>query len=179
MVTILVGTDRKQSESRKIANSLQLIYNQLHQPAQILDLSEVNPSWLNHSQYNYQNLPEELGQLYQRYFVEASHLHFVVPEYNGSYPGCLKYLIDVLSAYPNYKTTFASLKATITGVASGRAGNLRGIDHLTAVLMYLQVQVSTYNLPISSIYKQYNQEKQLEAEIIDNLTQQIGKFLQI
>lgn len=179
MITILVGTDRKQSESRKIANFLQLVYNQLNQPSQILDLSEIEASWLNNTQYNHQNLPDELTQLYQRYFIEASHLHIVIPEYNGSYPGIIKYLIDVLSCYPNYKTTFASLKATITGVASGRAGNLRGIDHLLAVLMYLQVQVSTYNVPISSIYKKYNQQKQLEAETLDSLTLQAQKFLQI
>ena len=42
-------------------------------------------------------------------------------------------------------------KAALSGVASGRAGNLRGIDHLTGILHHVGTTVMPQSLPLSSI----------------------------
>ncbi len=73
---------------------------------------------------------------------------FVVPEYNGSFPGILKVFLD--SVHPREWT---NKKVCLVGVSSGRAGNLRGMDHLTGVLQYLKMHVYYNKLPISQIDK--------------------------
>ncbi len=82
---------------------------------------------------------------------------FVVPEYNGSFPGILKGFLD--SVHPREWT---NKKACLVGVSSGRAGNLRGMEHLTGVLQYLKMHVFYNKLPISQI---------------DKLLDETGKFI--
>jgi chromate reductase, NAD(P)H dehydrogenase (quinone) len=41
----------------------------------------------------------------------------------------------------------------LTGISSGRAGNLRGMDHLTGSLNFLNVTVHPNKLPISGVDK--------------------------
>jgi NAD(P)H-dependent FMN reductase len=75
----------------------------------------------------------------------------VTPEYNGSFPGVLKVVLD--SIHPkewNHKY------ACLVGVSDGRAGNLRGMDHLAGVLQYLKMHVYHNKLPISLITKLFN-----------------------
>jgi chromate reductase, NAD(P)H dehydrogenase (quinone) len=79
---------------------------------------------------------------------------FIVPEYNGSIPGVLKVMFDISS----YKDTWYGKKAMLTGIATGRAGNLSGMEHLTSILHYLNVVVHPNKLPISSVDKMLNAE---------------------
>ena len=50
------------------------------------------------------------------------------------------------------------------GVAAGRAGNLRGMDHLTGVMNYLGSIVMPDKLPISSINSLIDSDMQLIDE---------------
>src|SRR5690606_4596895 len=59
-------------------------------------------------------------------FETADNFIIVMPEYNGSFPGVLKLVID--SCNPEI---FKHKSFALVGVSSGRAGNLRGMDHLT------------------------------------------------
>ena len=42
-------------------------------------------------------------------------------------------------------------KACLVGVSTGRAGNLRGMEHLTNILNYLKINVYHNKLPISRV----------------------------
>jgi NAD(P)H-dependent FMN reductase len=57
-------------------------------------------------------------------------------------------------------------KALLVGVSSGRAGNLRGLIHLTGMLNYLNITVHPNQLPISRVETLFNAEN----SIIDNDT---------
>ena len=70
-----------------------------------------------------------------------------MPEYNGSYPGILKLMID----NTDVKKAWAHKKVLLTGVSSGRAGNLRGMEHLTGVLLHMKMLVHPNRLPISLV----------------------------
>ena len=82
-----------------------------------------------------------MEQVISKYVRDAQKFIFIIPEYNGSYPGIWKTFIDIVP--PRY---FKDKKAGIIGVSSGHAGNLRGQEHLTGVLHYLKVHVH-YNKP--------------------------------
>jgi chromate reductase, NAD(P)H dehydrogenase (quinone) len=77
---------------------------------------------------------------------------YIVPEYNGGFPGVLKLFLDACSVR-EYKKTFKGKKAALVGIATGRAGNLRGLEHLTGILNHVGTVVLPNRLPISSIEK--------------------------
>ncbi len=93
----------------------------------------------------------------------------MIPEYNGSYPGILKFFLDACSIREYNASFHGGKKAGLLGVASGRAGNLRGLDQLTGVLNYLKISVMPIHQPISSIEKLMNEG----GEITDKNTQQV------
>lgn len=99
---------------------------------------------------------------------------FIIPEYNGSYPGVLKALIDNsdIKAVWNFK------KALLTGVATGRAGNLRGMDHLSDTLHYMKMNVYYDKLPISVINKVMDEQGHLNDETLLAVNRQLDGFIE-
>jgi NAD(P)H-dependent FMN reductase len=63
------------------------------------------------------------------------------------------------------------------GVSSGRAGNLRGMDHLTGVLNYLKVTVLPNKLPISRIYKLVKDNKIEDEATKKTIEQQLNELI--
>lgn len=107
------------------------------------------------------------------HFVDKSRKFlFVLPEYNGSYPGILKTFLDAVHPkHWNFK------KAGLIGVSDGRAGNLRGIEQLTLVLNYLKMTVFYNKLPISSVTKLIDADRKLiDSPTIDTLDQYLKTF---
>lgn len=99
---------------------------------------------------------------------------FIAPEYNGSYPGLLKVFLD--SIHPKEWT---DKFACLVGVSNGRAGNLRGMEHLAGVLNYLKLHVYHNKLPISSIDKQWDGKGGFNSEEQFNVCLwQVEGFLQ-
>jgi len=75
------------------------------------------------------------------------------------------------------KPSFHNKKACLTGVSSGRAGNLRGMDHLTNVMSHIKVTTFTNKLPISSIGDLVNDARVLNSSVIELIEQQVEGFL--
>jgi NAD(P)H-dependent FMN reductase len=73
----------------------------------------------------------------------------ISPEYNGSYPGILKLMIDNTEV----PKVWWHKKVLLTGVSTGRAGNLRGMDHLTGALLHMKMIVHPNRLPVSIVNK--------------------------
>lgn len=98
---------------------------------------------------------------------------FVIPEYNGSYPGIAKLFLDTINP-----AIWEGKKAALVGVATGRAGNLRGMDHLTAVLNYLKMEVYSQKIPLSSVHQHLNESGTIAlTEYSELLKKQIEGFL--
>src|SRR6202000_2029642 len=57
----------------------------------------------------------------QQRVLDAAGLHVVTPEYNGSFPGVLKYFIDMLQ----FPESFDRKPVAFTGEAAGTWGALR------------------------------------------------------
>lgn len=102
---------------------------------------------------------EKYAQLIKEYVSSANKFIFIVPEYNGSFPGILKTFLD--SMHPR---EWNDKDACLVGVSDGRAGNLRGLDHLAGVLNYLKMHVYHNKLPISVIGKVMGQDGNFSSE---------------
>ena len=87
-----------------------------------------------------------VSQILDTYIAPIQKFVVVMPEYNGSFPGILKLFIDAI-----HPDLLRRKKVALLGVSSGRAGNLRGMEHLTGVFNYLGVFVHPNRLPVSSV----------------------------
>ena len=164
MITIISATGRQDSMTLRVAKKYQEIFraNGVEAPLVSLEEKEV---W---------HRGKHLLELEEQYFIPSAKFAFIMPEYNGSYPGVLKTMID----HSNIKACWWGKKAMLTGVADGRAGNLRGLDHFTNVLNYLRVNVLYNKIPLSRI----NTEIDLEGNLLQPGTQaaieqQIEEFI--
>ena len=164
MITIISGTNRKKSNTLKIAKEYQRILQEKGQVANVFSLENVD-TW--HSNAAFKKIEGEI-------LIPSTHFIIISPEYNGSFPGVLKLLFDNSSSHE----IWFHKKALLTGVATGRAGNLRGMDHLADVLNYLKITVHPNRLPISMV----NSVISVEGKIIDGNTnkavhQQLDEFI--
>ena len=65
----------------------------------------------------------------------------------------------------------------LVGVADGRAGNLRGMEHLTGILQYLKLHVYHNKLPISVINKVFDESGNMLPDQLKVCTLQVEGFL--
>ena len=144
MITIISATNRPNSNSLKIAkNYAQLVEKQGVNP-KLFSLESLPNDFIISDLYGKRS--ENFQQLLDEYIIPSKKFVFIVPEYNGSFPGILKTFIDAIHPDINRGKMVA-----LVGVASGRAGNVRGLDHLTGVLHYLGMHILPQKQPISSV----------------------------
>ncbi|MCS7153782.1 MAG: NAD(P)H-dependent oxidoreductase [Bacteroidia bacterium] len=83
---------------------------------------------------------------------------WVVPEYNGSFPGIVKVFIDALP-----RETLRGRRAGLIGVSDGRFGNLRGLEHLTGILHYCQMTVEPFRAHLMRISSFWDEARGMPA----------------
>ena len=88
----------------------------------MLDLAEMGPEFLLGT--SYKEPAAAVTALVDR-FLAADGVHFVVPEYNGSFPGAVKLFIDHLP----YPEGFDNRPCAFTGLAAGQFAALRAVEH--------------------------------------------------
>jgi NAD(P)H-dependent FMN reductase len=113
-------------------------------------------------------------EVIQDIITQTDKFLFIIPEYNGSYPGVLKVFVDACT----FPESFYEKKAALVGISSGKYGNIRGIDHFTGVCHYVHLNVMSLKLHIASINKEFDDNGQLiKAETLKFTNEQIDKFI--
>jgi chromate reductase len=180
MITIIASSNRKGSEAGRFAQLFfDITQEKTNEEVKLLMLEEIPHDWFHPDMYGKNGQTPSLTRIQDEFMVPADKFLFVVPEYNGGFPGALKLFIDGCSVR-KYKETFSGKKAALVGVASGRAGNLRGMEHLTGILNYLGTVVMPNKLPISSIGKLLDEEKNLSdletRKVMNDLVEELINF---
>lgn len=150
MITVISGTNKTDSLTRVVSS---IYYNRLriiYPTTRFLSLEDVTFDFITGTMYSEHSAA--INYLQETIFNPTKKFVFIVPEYNGSIPGVLKLLIDALDVKP----AFQGKKATLTGIATGRAGNLRGLDHMSSILQHMHVTVMPQMLPISRVKDELN-----------------------
>ena len=164
MYTVISGTNRTGSATIKIAEHYLRLLEEKGEKAFLVSLVNLEVS----------NRNKAIKDLEQTILIPSTKFIFVSPEYNGSIPGVLKSLID----HSDIEQVWWGKKALLTGVSTGRAGNLRGMEHLTGILHYLKVVVHPNKLPISVVNKLLNVEgKLVEEGTLRAIRQQLDEFI--
>jgi chromate reductase, NAD(P)H dehydrogenase (quinone) len=164
MITIVAGTNRKGSNTKKVALQYAKLLTDKKIEYKLLALEDVSIVERN----------DNFLAIEQEYLLNADKFIFVIPEYNGSYPGIVKLMIDnteVAKVWPNKK-------ALLVGVSTGRAGNLRGMEHFTGSLMHMKMQVHHNRLPISSVHTLLNSDGEITDEAnLKAIHAQLNEFI--
>lgn len=169
MMTIISGTNRPESNTYKVLEYCVKAAADQGIDVTVLDLQELPASFLSEGIYGTPS--DSFSQILENKIAPASHIIFIAPEYNGSFPGILKLFLD--TAPPHI---WRGKKAALIGVATGRSGNQRGLDHLTAVLHYLQMEVFSQKPLLSSIHMHLNDEGVSNKEYKTLIDNQISGF---
>jgi len=164
MYLIVSGTNRVGSTTLKVAKEYHRLLKERSIDAVLLSLEGLN---LLTRDAGFEKIENEL-------IIPINNYIFISPEYNGSFPGALKMLFDMAKTH----SLWWHKKALLTGVSTGRAGNLRGMDHLASVLNYLKVMVHHNQLPISSVDKLMDAEGHFtDQNTLKAINQQLDEFL--
>ena len=176
MITVISGTNRPESRTRLFADYFCEVLKELKQEPRVLDLADIHHGYFREEMYNGQPGDPRLHDL-QREFIQPTRKFAVfVPEYNGSYPGVLKLLLDGISVL-DYAGNFSGKHVALIGVASGRAGNLRGMDHLADVFAHMGAWVLPNRLPISGIENLLSENALTDPDTKNALRQQAEQLI--
>ncbi|MBE8721676.1 NADPH-dependent FMN reductase [Sphingobacterium pedocola] len=159
MNLIISGTNRLGSNSLKVARYYQAQLQRRGEEWEIFSLGDLPHDIIFSDLYGkrstaFAHIQEKISAA--RKFI------FIIPEYNGSYPGVLKVFIDAC-AFP---ASFFHKKAILVGVATGKYGNIRGVDHFTGVCNYMRMHVLPLKIHIPHIQNELNNDN----AFIDNIT---------
>lgn len=165
MYTIISGTNRPESNTLKIAKQYQQLLKGKGVEARLLSLEGLDVLTRNAS---YIMIEEDM-------LVPARKFIFISPEYNGSIPGVLKCVFDI----SDIQKVWWGKKALLTGVSSGRAGNLRGMEDLTGILHYLKMTVYHDKLPISVVNTLLGEHGEIkDAPTLKTINKQLDEFIE-
>ncbi|SFT01637.1 NAD(P)H-dependent FMN reductase [Sphingobacterium wenxiniae] len=164
MNLIIAGTNREDSNSLKIAKYYQQELEKKGGDWEVLSLTDLPSNIISTDLYGQRS---EAFAPIQEKVSEAKSFVFVIPEYNGSFPGVLKTFVDAC-AFP---ASFYHKKAALVGVSSGKYGNIRGVDHFTGVCNYLRMHVLPLKIHIPLVIQELDEDGQM----VDDLTK---KFVQ-
>jgi NAD(P)H-dependent FMN reductase len=174
MITIVVGTNRKNSLSKTIAYYYQDILTRHEAPSTVLDLSGLPPDFTATALYENFGRNESFN-IFRAQMEQSDKFVFIVPEYNGSFPGVLKAFIDGMK----YPDGLSGKKAALVGLSAGTQGGALALSHLNDIFSYLGLNVLALRVKLAQI-KSYMKDSKIDHllynELLDIQARQIIKF---
>ena len=170
MISVICATHRPQNQTLAVVNKYADILEELGEEVQVLKMDDLPEDFMVTNTFGKPS--HRLEEVVSKWITPSEKLVIVSPEYNGSYPGVFKVFLDAVPP-----KTWKGKKAALVGVASGRAGNLRGMDHLTDVLHYLRVEVFSLKIPISRLDALLQEGEMVDAATLNVLKMQAEEFL--
>lgn len=164
MYTIVSGTNRLGSNTLKVAKEYHRFLQNKGINAHLLSLEGLDLLKRN----------DTVSKIEQELIIPSEKIIFISPEYNGSYPGILKMLFDIGENH----SIWWYKKALLTGVATGRGGNSRGLEHLAGVLNYLKITICPDLLPISAVHTLMDETGRFtDSAAINAINKQLDTFI--
>lgn len=112
---------------------------------------------------------------FNKAFLDADGFIFVVPEYNGGFPGVLKLFLDFLP----FPEALNKIPVSFIGEADGSFGALRPVEHLQQILVYRKAIVYPERMFISGVSKNFNSETGIKTDMLQTLLEgQLNGFIE-
>ncbi|MFZ4754348.1 MAG: NADPH-dependent FMN reductase [Chitinophagaceae bacterium] len=164
MYTIISATNRKGSNTLRVSKEYQHYFSEEGVQVRIYSLEDFHSMFKDAA---FERLEEEL-------LIPTQKFVFIMPEYNGSFPGIFKLMMDI----SDITRCWFHKKVMLVGVANGRAGNLRGLDNMTNMCHYMKMNVLPNKLPISSVSNELKDERFYQETTLNAIRNQIRQFIE-
>lgn len=172
-IIIVCGTNRADSVSYQISLVYQEILKQLGVETDLIDLSDLPQDFAFSALYENSGKNTDFNS-----FREIMAIHkkfvFIVPEYNGSFPGVLKTFIDGLK----FPDSFRDKKCALVGVSSGIQGAGLALSHLTDIFHYCGMHVLAQKPKLSHIDTHFKEGSIINELYMTLLQDQARKFIE-
>lgn len=153
-IPIILGTNRKGRKSEHVANLiLQELQKREDVETIIIDVKDFNFPADDYGPNLKAQFPE-----YVENIKKADGLAIVAPEYNHSYPGSLKTLMDI--CYEEYE----KLAVGIASVSVGPFAGIRLIEHFLPILRGFGLVPCSKDLTISNVNDVFSEDGTLQDE---------------
>jgi NAD(P)H-dependent FMN reductase len=156
MIAIISGTNRPDGNTRKVAARIEAINKSLGAKTYLLDLAELPPEVFSPAAYA--EKPAAF-KTFSDAILAADGLVVVTPEYNGGFPGVLKYFIDMLP----FPESFEHRPVCFVGLAAGIWGALRPVEQLQAIFGYRNAHIFPERVFMPGIGKLLNETGQFSS----------------
>lgn len=167
---MICATHRPQNQTLKVVEKYRNILEKEGEEVSVFRMDALPQRFLMSN--TFESDSHGLEDIVREKIIPSNRFVIIAPEYNGSYPGIFKAFLDAIPP-----KVWRGKKVALVGVASGRAGNLRGMDHLTDVMHHLRAEVFSLKIPISQLDELMVEGEIQHAETLSTLTRQAQEFL--
>lgn len=171
-ITIIAGTNRKGSNTLKVAKQVREMYQQSGAEVELLDLSQLPAEIFTPDAY--ETKPDSF-QPFSEAVLKSDGLVVITPEYNGGPPGILKFFIDMLK----FPESFDSRPVAFIGIAAGNWGALRPVEQLQQIFGYRNAYIYPRRVFIPGVVEVLNDGGKIkDADLKLRLETQVEGFLE-
>lgn len=173
MILVVSGTNREGSKTLQLSRHLANYVGQHSDKPEVklLDLAELPTSL--YAPGAYWNKPEGFAPWSQAVLASDGILT-VVPEYNGSFPGILKFFIDHLP----FPESFDQRPVSFVGLSAGQWGALRAVEQLQHVFGYRNAHVYPRRTFLPAVHQVINEDGEIDSEDVEKrLIKQVHGFV--
>ena len=175
MITIVSSTNRNEAVTYRMSLLYQNLLKSHSVESQIIDLYKLPADFTVSALYENSGKNKAFNALREQ-MKQAKKYVFVVPEYNGSFPGVLKAFIDGLE----YPGTFSGKKCALVGISSGVQGGGLALSHLTDIFNYCGMNVLALKVKLaqieSNIHEDFSLSNSLYQELLEDQVKQLIEF---
>ena len=172
MISIISSTNRPASRSMMVSRIYKKLLESKGATAQIIDLSHLPADFAFSALYHNRGKNSGFSEIVDK-INHSDKFVFVVPEYNGSFPGVLKTFIDGL----DFPGSFRDKKCAMVGISSGTQGSTLAISHLTDIVNYLGMHVLATKVRMIKVDTILQEGEITDQGILDLLDKQAQDLL--
>ena len=172
MYVVISGSNRPQSLSRRLSGMIRRDLDRLGREAEILDLLQLPPEIFHPDAYV--ERPASFAP-FQEAMLRATGIVTVVPEYNGSYPGVLKYFVDMLG----FPESLVGKPVAFVGLSAGPGGGVRAVEQLAMVYQYRKAHLYGGRLFLRNVHALLGEDDRLlDVELAARLDRLLRGFVE-
>lgn len=173
-ITVVASTNRNDSVSKQIALLYQNMLLEKGVASNLIDLGELPDDFAFSALYENSGKNDHFNE-FRQLMMDSEKFVFIVPEYNGSFPGVLKTFIDGLK----FPDTFTDKKCALVGISSGVQGAGLALSHLTDIFHYCGTEVLAQKPKLARIEGSFQNGEitnPLYAQLLEDQVKRIISF---
>lgn len=168
-IHILSCTDRPGSNALKVSTYAQKFLEK-KADTELFSLADYPLEQLKGGKYG--NTPESVEE-FNNDFLDADGYLFVIPEYNGGFPGILKLFWDYLP----FPEAMSHKPVSLIGEAAGAFGALRPVEQFEQLVKYRKAYVFPDRMFIQRVNDSFDPENGLKEKVPQELLmKQLNEF---